>query len=133
MPRGSRTGSLDASAISSLCATLGAQVRDAGPFVGSADVSPVDGFIVIASSGVDAMTLVAPIAGDFREGGQDGNTLFYIDTTGHAHTVTSTGNLVTNSANVNTATFSGTKGASLELRAYGGKWYVVASLGITFS
>jgi len=86
------------------------------------------GNFLINSSNVDAIILAAPIAGI-----DDNITVLFQDVGGHAHTVTSTGNLVTNSASVNTATFSGNKGANLFLRAYNAKWYVISSLGVAFS
>lgn len=107
---------------------------------GSADIIPTpNGFsyainggkggnFLIASSGVDAIVLGAPVAGI-----DDNITVAFQDVGGHAHTVTSTGNLVTNSASINTATFSGSKGANLIMRAYGGKWYLISQVGITFS
>lgn len=108
--------------------------------VGSADTIPSpNGFsfsyqnvkggnFLINSTGVDAIVLGAPIAGI-----DDNITCSFQDIGGHAHTITSTGNLVTNSASVNTATFSGNKGANVSFRAYNGKWLLISSLGITFS
>lgn len=133
---GNHVGTFDQGAVQDVIYTDAQQ----GPLVyltGSADQltsqgvqvgTSLSGNILINSSGVDAIVLSAPVAGT-----DDNTTLQFQDIGGHAHTITSTGNLVTNSASVNVATFSGNKGANLYLRAIGGKWYVLAAIGITFS
>jgi hypothetical protein len=75
-----------------------------------------------------AMTLGAPIAGT-----DDGKYIRVTSTTAFAHTITATGLLKTGSASVNVATFAAFAGAALTLMAYNGLWYVVNSVGITFS
>ncbi len=83
---------------------------------------------VITKAGVLAATLAAPTAGT-----DDGVEISIISATANAHTLTATGLLQTGTANVNVATFAAQAGAGLTLRAYNGKWQVVAAVGITFS
>lgn len=83
---------------------------------------------VITDAGIAALTLAAPTAGS-----DDGVTISIISSTAFAHTLTATGLLQTGSASVNVATFAAFAGAGLTLKAFGGKWLVTASVGITFS
>lgn len=86
------------------------------------------GTYVITKAGVLADTLAAPTAGI-----QDGMIIMLSSTTANAHTLTATGLLQTGTASVNVATFAAQAGAGLTLMSYGGKWIVLASVGITFS
>ena len=83
---------------------------------------------VITKAGVLADTLAAPTAGT-----DDGIEITVTSNTANAHTITATGLLQTGTASVNVATFAAQPGAGLTLMAYGGKWNVLASVGITFS
>ncbi len=106
---------------------------------GAITVGP--GTYIITKAGVAALTLAAPTAGApiFNAqgvntgGGQDGTLIVVTSSTANAHTITATGLLQTGSANVNVATFAAQAGASIELMAYNGKWYVLSSNQITFS
>ena len=94
---------------------------------GSADVLPMAGNVELAYNGVDATTLATPTSGL-----DDGKTVFVLDTGGHAHTITTASNKISPSHNV--ATFGGTAGSNVTLRAYKGVWYPVGTaLGVTFA
>jgi hypothetical protein len=84
---------------------------------------------VITKAGVLADTLAAPVTGT-----DDGKIITVTSATANAHTITATGLLQTGAgANANLATFAAQPGAGLTLMAYQAKWYVLASVGITFS
>lgn len=98
---------------------------------GSADVIAFPGNTQINTSGVDACTLATPVSGS-QPAGDDGKTLFVVDNSGHAHTITTASNAIINSKHV--LTFNGTVGSNVELMAMGGVWVVVGtSLGVTVS
>ena len=87
------------------------------------------GNFLIATAGVDAIVLAAPIAGI-----DDGISVFFQDVGGHAHTITSTGNLQTGTAGkTGVVTASGTAGAIVGFRAYNGKWCLIANIGFTLT
>lgn len=96
---------------------------------GSTDAIPPHSstLYMVTSSGVDAMTLAAPTSGV-----DDGVTITVVSAGAHAHTITATGLLNTGASAVNVATFAAHAGASVELKAYQGSWYVVSQIGITF-
>ena len=83
-------------------------------------------YIVNNSTGVDAMTLVAPVATV-----DDGLTVAIYSNTAEAHTLTSTGNLQTGASGTGVLTFAARAGAGVVLRAYQGKWQIIGSNGIT--
>lgn len=84
---------------------------------------------VITKAGVLADTLAAPVATT-----DDGKVITITSATANAHTLTATGLLQTGAAaNANLATFAAFPGAGLTLMAYQAKWYVLSSVGITFS
>lgn len=83
---------------------------------------------VITKAGVAAMTLAAPTTVT-----DDGKILWITSSTAQAHTVTATGLLGTGTASTDVATFAARAGSGVVLMAYGAKWLVVASVGITFS
>jgi hypothetical protein len=86
-----------------------------------------DTVFMITDAGVGAYTLAAPTAGI-----DDGKEFTIIDTTGHAHTVTTPSNVI--NTNKHIATFGGTLGQQLKLVAQGGTWWVNPSAsGITLS
>ena len=88
---------------------------------------------IITKATAAALTLAAPTSGAFSASGDDGKTINVSSNTAAAHVITATGLLLTGSASVNTATFAAQKGASLSLMAYGGKWIVRSSTGVTFA
>ena len=98
---------------------------------GSSDAIPntVPGGYIVTTAGVDAMTLAAPPTSS------NGAEIYVISNTANAHTITATGLFMTGGAAspYTTATFAAKTGASLSLMAYGGKWAVMSSPGITFS
>lgn len=98
---------------------------------GSADPLPFPGNISLDGSGIDGLTLATPLAGN-QPAGDDGKTVFVIDTGGHAHTITTASNKIAPSKHI--ATFGGTVGSNIELQARNGIWYVVGtSLGVSLS
>lgn len=90
-----------------------------------------DNNFYVTTAGVDAMTLATPIAGAMANGGDDGRRVRVTDVGGHAHTITTAANKIVPSHD--TATFSGTAGAFIDLEAFNGLWYVKASSGQTLS
>lgn len=128
-PAITRAGAYDAEAAKQM-----QNVTCNGVFVvltGSADPMPFPGNVALSGTGVDATTLATPVAGQ-QPAGDDGKTIFILDTGGHAHTVTAAANKISPSHSV--ATFGGTAGSNVTLRAYNGVWYPVGtSLGVTFS
>lgn len=99
---------------------------------GSTDaVAYKEGTVFITTAGVDAMTLATPTAGLPSAGGDDGRELTIIDTTGHAHTVTTSANVI--NGNKHVATFGGTVGQFGTFISYNGVWYLAASNGVTLS
>lgn len=109
--------------------------------VGVADVvtTPIGyptpfGLYPIASAAADTITAPAPTAG--LADALDFNYLGFLDVGGFAHVINfPTGALQPQggSAVKKTATFSGNKGALLELYSFNGVWYVWNQSGITFS
>lgn len=103
---------------------------------GSADALPNAGpslqttIYSIDTAGVDAITLTTPVAGGPGTG-DDGKTLTFIDTGGHAHTITCAASTIVPSHHL--VTFGGTAGAVVTLRALGGLWYPSFSTGVTVS
>jgi hypothetical protein len=94
------------------------------------------GTVLLTRNGVDAATLALPIAGtaDGQPSGQDGMEITFIDTGGHAHTVTTPSTPVLGIVpSHHIATFNGTAGSYCRLLAYNGLWYPVGSSGVTFS
>lgn len=83
---------------------------------------------VITKAGVAALTLAAPTATL-----DDGCEMDFLSTTANAHTLTATGLFVDGAAHVNVATWSANAGGFLKLRAYQGKWYVLAAFNVTMS
>ncbi len=83
---------------------------------------------LITKATAAAMTLAAPTAG-----ADDGLYIRVISTTAAAHTLTATGLYEDGAGNVNLATFAAQIGASLDLMAYQGKWYVLRLQGVTMS
>lgn len=91
-------------------------------------IVPTSGNYVITKAGVLADTLAAPVSGT-----QDGTILKITSATANAHTVTATGLFADGAGHVNLATFAANAGAGFVVMAYGGKWLVISSVGVTFS
>lgn len=97
----------------------------------SGAVAVTQGFCPITKAGVAVLTLALPVAGLPSAGGNDGQRLRFLDTGGHAHTITTPSNGI--NGNKLTATFGGTAAQFLDLTAYNGVWYEGANSGITLS
>ena len=89
--------------------------------VASGGAVPVAGVSWLGTAGVDACTLATPVAGNPAAGGNDNLEITIIDTTGHAHTVTTAANKI--NGNKHIITFPGTVGSQIKLRALNGIWY----------
>jgi len=90
-----------------------------------------EGTVFLTKAGVAAMTLAVPTAGLQSAGGDDGRELVVIDTTGHAHTVTTPASGIDGADHI--ATFGGTVGQFGTFIAYNGAWYLAAQSGVTLS
>lgn len=93
---------------------------------GATDALVFPGSVFITTAGVDATTLATPTATV-----DDGKTATVVDTTGHAHTITTASNIIAPAHHL--VTFGGTVGSFVTLRAFQGLWYVLASSGVTVS
>jgi hypothetical protein len=92
-------------------------------------ITPAAGEVFLTKAGVNAMTLAAPSTA------LNGARLVIMSTTANAHTVTATDLIhdgVTGGAK-DLATFGAFPGASLELMAYAGAWYVVSKNVVTIT
>jgi hypothetical protein len=90
-----------------------------------------EGTVFMTKAGVAAMTLAVPVAGLQSAGGDDGRELVVLDTTGHAHTVTTPASGINGVDHI--ATFGGTVGQFGTFTAYNGAWYLTAQAGVTLS
>lgn len=97
----------------------------------SGAIAVKEGTAFITKAGVAAMTLALPTAGLPSAGGDDGRELTIIDTTGHAHTVTTPVSGINGASHI--ATFGGTTGQFGTFISYNGGWFLAASNGITLS
>lgn len=84
--------------------------------------------ILTYAGGVLTITLAAPVAGQ-----DDGKRINVTNVTSQQHTVTCTGKLNDGAGHSNTATFPAHPGASFEIVAYNGAWYVVNNQLVVFS
>jgi hypothetical protein len=123
-------GTFDASAVKDVqdSLTQGA----ATVLTGTADAIPFPGLVILngASAEVNA-PLATPVAGQQPYTGDDGKCITIIDNAGKAHTVQTAVNKIVN--NKRTLTWNGTVGSFVELQAWNGIWYVLASSGVTVS
>lgn len=127
-PAITRAGCYDATAAKEMQSVTGN-----GSFVvltGTVDPVPFPGNVQVNSAGVNAMTLVAPLAGE-QPAGDDGKTVFVVALNAAAHTITTPVNAIINSKR--TVTFAATAGSNIMLRAMGGIWVPVANVGATIS
>jgi hypothetical protein len=97
---------------------------------GSADTLTFPGSVFITTAGVDATTLATPVAGGPGVG-DDGKRLLVIDTSGHAHTITTAANKIVPSHSL--VTFGGGVGASIQFEAFNGVWYPLFATGVSIS
>lgn len=106
------------------------------PLGGAADAIPPhsSGVYYVNTNGVDAMTIAAPAAGDSAQGGDDGKEIIVISQHANAHTITFTGGTAQDGAgHTTTATFAAQLGASIKIKAFGGKWIVLNLQGVTMT
>lgn len=99
---------------------------------GAADVlnpHSAQDYEVSNASTADLTTLAAPTAGDPSTGGDDGRIIRFTSTTAFAHKITATGLLQTGTSSVNSVALAANAGASVTLKAYNGKWQIIASNG----
>lgn len=108
---------------------------------GAADVLPVSDCVVfVTKAGVDAMTLAAPVAGVYPANtslgdvlgtpNDDGKRILIMSTTLFAHTITTPANKI--NGNKHILTFGAlAAGNFVELIAFNGVWWIVASLNVT--
>jgi hypothetical protein len=94
-------------------------------------IALTQGLVAITKGTAAALTLAIPAVGLPAAAGKDGQILRIVSTTAAAHTVTTPANGL--NGNVHIATFAAAIGNFLELVAYNGAWYVLASAGITLS
>jgi hypothetical protein len=116
--------------------TAAKEIRDVtcnGDFVvltGTADPITFPGNVQLNASSADASTLATPVSGS-QPAGDDGKTLFIVDLSGQAHTVTTASNKIINSKK--TLTWNGTVGSNCMLMAMGGVWVPIALAGVAVS
>lgn len=100
--------------------------------VGTADVlnpHSAQDYEVTNAAAADLTTLAAPNAGDPSVGGDDGKIIRFTSASAFAHRITATGLLQTGTASVNSVTLAANPGASVTLKAFNGKWQIIASNG----
>jgi hypothetical protein len=97
---------------------------------GVSDALTFPASVFITTAGVNATTLATPVAGGPGVG-DDGKRLLVIDTTGHAHTITTAANKIVLSHSL--VTFGGAVGASIQFEAFGGVWYPLFATGVSIS
>jgi hypothetical protein len=87
------------------------------------------GLFFITKGSAAQITLPSPVSGDPATGGSDGMEMHFITGSPYAHIITCATGF--NGANTSgTATFNGSLGSSITLKALGGFWYVKAAQGI---
>lgn len=98
-------------------------------------VSQRSGLLLVTKSGVCAMTLADPIAGDPAVGGDDGKRLTILAATASAHTLSNAAGSGFNAGGSGTdvGTYGGAKGDNIQIVAYGGKWYVEGKVNVTLA
>lgn len=99
-------------------------------YAANAAITQKEGTVTISKGSAAAMTLADPVAGA-QAGGDDGKILRIVSKTAFAHVITITGGL--QGGALNTSTFAGAVGSTLELEAIAGKWYTRPSVGSTLS
>lgn len=86
-----------------------------------------DGIVTLAGGSAQAYTLATPVAGE-----QDGVTMKFVCITKQAHTITTAANIIDTVGDTLTAGAS-VLGEGATLQAYGGKWYLIAAIGMTLT
>lgn len=83
--------------------------------------------VLVQKAGVCAMTLAAPTTA------QDGLEVTILSATANAHTVTYTAGFYGDTTSSDVATFAAKVGASMTIKAQGGKWGVVSLANVTLA
>ena len=83
--------------------------------------------VLVQKAGVCAMTLAAPTTA------QDGLEMTILSATANAHTVTYTAGFYGDTTSSDVATFAAKVGASMTIKAQGGKWGVVSLANVTLA
>ena len=111
-------------AVTSSAAELNLTDNAVQTLVADGAITVKNGVCVISKTvpGVVAATLADPTAGD-----DDFKRLTIINGTAHASTVTSASSFGGGGGGEDVATFSATVGDTLNLLAYGGKWYITGN------
>lgn len=100
-------------------------------YTGSADaidISAGDVHVLNRTGAANSATLAAPTANK-----DDGRTIWVVNGTTQANTITITAGLGASGAGYTTLTFLNVAAANVTLRAYQGAWYMVGQYGITIS
>lgn len=92
----------------------------------SGAITQKSGRAFLTGASATAYTMAAPIAG-----ADDFKLVEVVDTTGHAHAITFPANSINGTLHV--ATYNGTVGSTLAMRAFGGVWYVNAGTTVSLS
>lgn len=97
-----------------------------GAFPSAGAIGQTSGRAFLTGAAATAYTMNPPVAGadDFKE-------IAIADTTGKAHTITFPANALNGTLHI--ATFNGTIGSTLVMRAFGGVWYVNGNTSVTLS
>lgn len=90
-------------------------------------VAIADGIVTLAGASAQAYTLATPVAGE-----QDGIVMKFICITTHAHTITTSANIIDGTGDTLTAAGS-VLGECVTLQAYNGKWYMTSYAGFTLT
>ena len=98
-------------------------------YTASGAIAERNAVVHLDAVGALAMSLLAPIAGDVSQGGEDGKNLVIISDTAAAHVVTSPVDGFNGAGTSGTATFGGV-GAMISLKAANGHWYVQSAMNI---
>ena len=83
--------------------------------------------VLVQKAGVCAMTLAAPTTA------QDGLEMTILSATANAHTVTYTAGFYGDTTSSDVATFAAKVGASMTIKAQGGKWGIVSLANVTLA
>lgn len=94
---------------------------------GALTIPTQDTLILVQKAGVCAMTLANPTTA------QDGLQVTILSGTANAHTVTYTAGFYGDTTSSDVATFAAKVGASMTIKAQGGKWGVVALANVTLA
>lgn len=94
---------------------------------GALDIPVQNTLVLVQKAGVCAMTLAAPTAA------QDGLEVTILSATANAHTVTYTAGFYGDTTSSDVATFAAKVGASMTIKAQGGKWGIVSLANVTLA